>query len=218
MKEYISLFISIIATIVAVVGIYQTKKVIKLTSTQFLFDKRLEIINIFRAVLNVNKELVFIEIVDDEEYYSDPLEYKERSENLINIIQMEFAETTNHALFHELFNICESVGTNNFEQERIKFLLFRNTLNENISTIEYVFSNNGLQSIVADILTNYDTVLKLYSSLFFQINGINSNESIRIMLLTYQSLYREVKELKNAIKMIENTNVEAMIKEELTVF
>ena len=218
MIEYISISISVIAIVIAAIGIYQTKKSMKLASNQFLFSKRLEIVNLYRAITYVMDGLAFIDLSDNEEYYCDIFEYNKRSENLFNIIKMEFAQVTNHALFHELFNLYEAVGKENFEEERIKFLLFRNSFKEKITTTNYLFSEDKLEYTVIDVLTKYDNILQLYTSIFLQMNSISSHESIRVLLLTYKTLYAEVKDLEKVIEEIDKSSVETMIKVELKVF
>lgn len=218
MIEYISISISVIAIVIAAIGIYQTKKSMKLASNQFLFSKRLEIVSLYRAVTYVMNGLAFIDLSDNEEYYCDPIEYKKRSENLFSIIKMEFAQVTNHALFHELYNLHEAVGKENFEEERIKFLLFRNTFKEKITTTNYLFSEDKLENTVIDVLTRYDNILQLYTSIFLQMNSISSYESIRVLLLTYKKLYTAVKDLEKAIEVIDKSSIEKRIKVELKVF
>ncbi|MGM0167105.1 hypothetical protein IGI39_002085 [Enterococcus sp. AZ135] len=218
MVEYISITISVIAIVFAAIGIYQTKKSMKLASNQFLFSKRLEIVNLYRAVTYVMNGLAFIDLSDNEEYYCDILEYEKRSENLFSIIKSEFAQVTNHALFHELYNLYEAVGKENFEEERIKFLLFRNTFKEKITTTNYLFSEDKLENTVIDVLTRYDNILQLYTSIFLQMNSISSYESIRAILLVYKKLYTEVKDLEKAIEMIDKSSIEKKIKVEMMVF
>ncbi|PQE68518.1 hypothetical protein [Enterococcus faecium] len=218
MIEYISIFISVMAIVISAIGIYQTKKNTKLASNQFLFSTRLEIVNIYRAVTYTMKDLAFIDLSDNEEYYCDIFEYTKRSKNLFSIIRMEFTQVTNHSLFHELYKLSEAVGEENFEEERIKFLLFRNTFKEKIATANYLFSEDKLEHTIIDVLSRYDNILQLYTSIFLQMNNISSHESIRVLLLTYKKLYTEVKDLENAIKVIDKSSIEKMIKAELQVF
>ncbi|EMF0110841.1 hypothetical protein OU491_002692 [Enterococcus hirae] len=164
------------------------------------------------------KELAFIDLSDNDEYYCDIFKYKKRSENLFNIIRMEFAQVTNHALFHELYKIYEAVGEEYFEEEKIKFLLFRNTFKEKIATTNYLFSEDKLKHIIIDVLSKYDNILRLYTSIFLQMNNISSHESIRVLLLTYKKLYTEVKDLEKEIEKIDKSSIEKMIKVELKVF
>ncbi|WP_075492264.1 hypothetical protein ACF3OA_01500 [Enterococcus thailandicus] len=218
MIEYISIFISVVAIVIAAIGIYQTRKNTKLASNQFLFSARLEIVNLYRAVTYIMKELAFIDLSGKDEYYCDIFEYKKRSENLFNIIRMEFAQVTNHALFHELYKIYEAVGEEYFEEEKIKFLLFRNTFKEKIATTNYLFSEDKLEHTIIDVLSRYDNILQLYTSIFLQMNNISSHESIRVLLVTYKKLYTEVKDLENAIEVIDKSSIEKMIKAGLQVF
>lgn len=206
------------AIVISAIGIYQTRKNTKLASNQFLFSTRLEIVNLYRAVTYIMKELAFIDLSDNDEYYCDIFKYKKRSENLFNIIRMEFAQVTNHALFHELYKIYEAVGEEYFEEEKIKFLLFRNTFKEKIATTNYLFSEDKLKHIIIDVLSKYDNILRLYTSIFLQMNNISSHESIRVLLLTYKKLYTEVKDLEKEIEKIDKSSIEKMIKVELKVF
>lgn len=74
MIKNISIFISVIAIVIAAIGIYQTKKNTKLVFNQFLFSTQLEIVNLYRAVIYIMKGLAFIDLSDNEEYYTYSLE------------------------------------------------------------------------------------------------------------------------------------------------
>ncbi|WP_367377496.1 hypothetical protein [Enterococcus gilvus] len=218
MAEYISLGISIIATIIAVIGILQTKKTVKINSNQFLFDKRLEIINLYKAVIYVTNEVANVEITNEDDYYTDIMNYKERSKDLIIRIKLDYSGITNHALFYELYNLSKSTGTEEFGKERINVLLFRNVLNELVGATEYLLSDKDLQTIVKNVLSSYDSILRLYIAIFSEITTINSNESIRVILLTHENIFTEVEKLKLTIEQMNVEDINSKIAKELRVF
>ncbi|WP_429951578.1 hypothetical protein [Enterococcus sp. AZ101] len=218
MTEYVSLGISIVVATIAAIGIFQTRKSIKISSNQFLFDRRSEVISLYKAIVSTKSMLHFSDFTDNEEFYSDIFKYEERSKNLLSIIKMEFASVTDHALLYELFELCESVNTDRFIKERRKFLLFKNDLNEKKDSIDYLFSSKELRQTLFDVLNKYEKLLQLYSSVYYQIDKINSHESIRVLLLSYKKLSDEGNSLKNTLENLEIQKIESMIKKELTVF
>lgn len=218
MAEYVSLIISLIATLIALIGIFQTKRTIKMSSNQFLFDKRLEIINLYEAIIYVGNEVANVEITNEEGYFTDVISYKERSKDLTSRINLDFSMITNHALFYDLYKFSESVSTDKFDQERINVLLFRNNLNEFIAATNYLFSDKDLQLVIKDVLTIYESILRLYIAIFLELNNIKSNGSIGVVLLTHKKIFNEVEKLKLSIRQIEVQEMNSRIAKELEVF
>lgn len=204
--------------IIACAGIWQTKRMSTINSNQFVFDRRLEIITIFRAISNLEQRLNFEDINDSENFFSDVMEWESRSENVFSIVKEEFAMVRNHALFYEGTTFSEAENVEDFEKKRIEYLLWKNTLNAKVASIEYLFSSEELKGEISNVMTKYVELLDNFVTLFYQINTVKDHNSIRVLLISHNQMVLIGNELKIMIEEIDLEKSEKIIKKELTVF
>lgn len=222
---------TIIATILSYKAIKQADKSIKQTeknsvigSNQFLFDRRLELINYFRAVISEANGLGLhvTEITEDtRKDAEDVFEVDEKIKQLKGILDMQFSAFTNNLCFYELGSMIIQVSegsAENYEIERKKCVIFIDEMRNKIESVDYLFSDNSLKLELKNILEGYVDVLKLYNTLFYELHTVKGAYDFPVFFLTYDNMKKNAAKLKKAVENINIEETNATIKEELSVF
>ncbi|MGK0607278.1 hypothetical protein [Enterococcus gilvus] len=199
-------------------AIYKTGKSFKTTSNQFLFTKRSEIIDLYRAVLSVIDLTHLQDFTEDENYANSIIHGDIPTNNFTNLISVEFLSIVSDDIFKDLYTTYEAVVKDSFDEEMNKIQCFGADLRKKIKLTESIFSDEELKKTIIEVLTGYDNLLSKFTRIFRELDQENWANSITYLLREHEEFSKEFYDLKNKINNINKNEIDKKIAKEFKLF
>lgn len=230
-KDIIELVIAVISGVATILATYLSYRAIKqternsvITSNQFLFDRRLEILHYFQEIIFLSKNmgLHVTEMTETtRKYAEDPFRVDETMKQLTSILSMQFNLFTNNLLFYELGSMVVEVEEGSakvYNKERQKCVVFVEEMHTKVKSIDYLFVDDCLKFKLKSVLEGYLDGLSKYNVLFWELHNVKGAYDFAVFFLTYDNMKSDVEKLKVILDNFDLEELNRQIQNELSVF
>ena len=176
---------AIITAIVAIIALFQTKKQIKMSNKQYLFDRRIKNYTVIMGLINLFKDNEYL--LKEKHKESEPI-----------VVDFLFYGLTNNTYLENLQNVMEHPLDHPYQKN---FLIKLEELSSIANEIKFLYK--GYDDIT-EFVNNYVKVL--HSIYKYQILNKNIKDSAENFKLTYEQAQKNANEPYCRKKLLESYN------------
>ena len=172
---------AIITAIIAIIALLQTRKQIKISNKQFLFDKRLNRYLLTKGLLELFKE------------HEKLLDYSNHPDDEAIIVDFQFANLTNNNYLKDITCIINEPKSNDFKND---FLIKIEELKKLSNEVRFIFHNKSGKLLSNFIMKYQNLLMELYK--YQIVLDLMMNDNIpRKNKPTYKELQKEYGEINH---------------------